>query len=116
MAVAPPNAGRMQCRVAVKKPIETRNAGGESVQTWTAIGIRWASIVPTGSIEESYGSGVRSVATYSVRMRYWPELSSSARLEFMDRTGAHTLEIVSMFDVDQRHYEWQCECREVVQP
>ena len=100
------DAGTLRERVAVQEPLESRNAIGESIQTWILVANVWASVEGISS-RESIIAGQQQIAiSHRVRLRYLPALTQSMRLVWRNRT----LEIVSLLERKNRtEHELLCQ-------
>lgn len=90
--------GRMRERVVVQRATETRNAIGESVQTWSTFVERWASVDGLSSREVLQTGQQQTEVTHRVRMRYVEGLTQQMRISWRGRT----LEITSLLEHGNR--------------
>lgn len=90
--------GRMRERVVVQRATESRNAIGESVQTWTDLVERWASVEGLSSREVLQTGQQQTEVTHRVRMRYVEGLTQQMRISWRGRI----LEITSLLEHGNR--------------
>ena len=90
--------GRMRERVVVQRATTAKNAIGESVQTWTDLVERWASVEGLSSREVLQTGQQQTEVTHRVRMRYVAGMTSSDRLMWRGRV----LEISSLLEHGNR--------------
>lgn len=90
-------AGILRERVVIEIPEESRNELGESVQTWSEFTERFASIEQIAYSEIQTRGQLGGNASYRVRMRFVPGLTSSMRLLWTSR-GGRTLYISEVIE------------------
>jgi SPP1 family predicted phage head-tail adaptor len=81
---------------------------GQEVLTWTTAVTAWAMIQPALGSEQVVGAADVASVTHSVFIRYRPNIVARMRLLY----GARIFEIVSVIDVDERHFWLQLQCSE----
>lgn len=103
------DAGRLRERVTVQQASETRNALGETLQTWSTYSTIWASVEGVSS-RESLLAGQQEIAiSHRVRMRWLDGLTQNMRLRWRNRT----LDIISILERDNRR-EHELLCQETI--
>lgn len=103
------DAGRLRERVTVQQASESRNALGETVQTWGTYATVWASVEGVSSRESLYAGQQQIAISHRVRLRYLNGLTQSMRLVWRGRT----LEIVSLLEHNNRS-EHELLCQETL--
>jgi len=78
-------AGILRERVVVEEPRETRNALGESIQTWHPVADRMAAVEAVAFVESTRRQQTGGDTSYTVRMRFCPALTASMRLRWATR-------------------------------
>lgn len=97
--------GRLRERVTIQQATETRNALGESVQSWATFAERWASVDGLSSREVLLTGQQQTEVTHRVRLRYVDGLKSTMRIIWRGRV----LEITSLLEHGNRsHHEALC--------
>jgi SPP1 family predicted phage head-tail adaptor len=86
--------GRLRERITIQQPAETRNAIGESVQTWSTFATRWASVDGLSSREFLLQGQQQTEITHRVRLRYVPGMTSRMRIVWRGRV----LEVTSLLE------------------
>jgi head-tail adaptor len=94
-------AGILRERVVIETPTETRNALGESVQVWSDYAERFASIDQIAFSEIQTRGQLSGNASFRVRMRFLPGLTSSMRLRWTSREN-RTLYISEILEQGHR--------------
>lgn len=102
-------AGRLRHRVTIQQPVETRNAFGEAIKTWSTVATIYASVEPLSGREMFDAEQVQSEISHRVRLRYRSGLTTRMRLLY----GSRVLHIQAVIDVKERHQELQLMCREM---
>jgi head-tail adaptor len=72
---------------AIESPTETRNALGESVQTWQEEGRRYGSYEAISYSEQTRRGQIGGSVSATVRIRYFPGLTGKHRLRWISRGG-----------------------------
>lgn len=103
------DAGKLRERVTVQQASESRNALGETVQTWGTYATVWASVEGISSREALYAGQQQISISHRVLIRYLSGLTQSMRLQWRGRT----LEIVSLLEHRNRS-EHELLCQEAV--
>jgi len=103
-------AGKLNKRVELLEPTDTRDDYGGVDTTWATWGWRWASIEPLQGREAFQAQTISASTTHKVTMRYFDGLTTKWRIVFNGRT----FEIVSAINTNERGREWVCMCAEAV--
>lgn len=90
--------GRLRERVTIQQATETRNALGETVQSWATYGERWASVDGLSSREVLLQGQQQTEISHRVRMRYVDGMTNMMRLSWRGRI----LEITSLLEHNNR--------------
>ena len=90
--------GRLRERVTVQQATETRNALGETVQSWATFAERWASVDGLSSREVLLQGQQRTEVSHRVRMRYVDGMTGTMRILWRGRV----LEITSLLEHNTR--------------
>lgn len=78
-------SGPLRETVVIEAPIETQNALGESVQTWTQFAIRRASVEAVSYSESVRRQQPGGELSHTVVCRYVPGLRGSYRIRWKSR-------------------------------
>jgi len=103
-------AGRLNKRVEVQTRTLAKDGYGDQTESWATEGTRWVEFVQASGREFYRAQRVDADVTHMVRMRYYKGLSPSHRL----RIGSRILEILSVYDENERHEEMTVTCKEAV--
>lgn len=105
MARAPLISGRLNQRVTIERRRTEKDDHGQAVETWDAIGERWAEIVSMQATESFRAGASVSVATHRIRMRaIGLDITPTDRL----RHGNRLYEIVAGVDADETRDQVLC--------
>lgn len=80
-------AGLLRELFAIEYPTETRNALGESVQSWTEVARVYGSYEAVTYSEQARRSQVGGSTQATVRIRYRDDLRGNWRLRWVNRGG-----------------------------
>ena len=104
-------AGILRERIVVEEARENRNPLGESVQTWHPVAERAASVEAISFVESTRRQQTGGDTSYTVRMRYFPALTSAMRLRWVSREN-RILWIAGLLERGRREeHEVTCEER-----
>ena len=101
--------GRLRERITIQQATESRNALGESVQTWATFAERWASVEGLSSREVLLTGQQQTEVTHRVRLRYVDGFKGTMRILWRGRV----LEISSLLEHNNRS-EHEALCTERV--
>ena len=90
--------GRLRERVTIQNATETRNAMGETTQSWGTFAERWASVQGISAREFLLSGQQQTEITHRVRLRYVDGLTSTMRILWRGRV----LEIASALEHNNR--------------
>jgi len=103
--------GRLDKRITIEQRSDTKDAYGQKVLSWNAIGTVWANIKPIGARERLAAMAYESVISHTVAIRYNPDFlpvlsADSMRIIY----GTRTLQITGAHDLDEarRHIIFDC--------
>lgn len=94
-------SGQLREVFAIESPVETRNAVGESVQTWQEEGRRYGSYEAISYSEQTRRDQIGGTVSATVRIRYFPGLTGQHRLRWVSR-GDRYLYISSVIERGHR--------------
>ena len=102
-------AGILREKVVVEAPSETRNDLGETVQAWSAVCERWASVEAVTYSESQRQQQIGGSISHTVRLRYVPGLTGKHRLRWASR-GDRLLYVSAVVEKGNREeHELTCE-------
>lgn len=90
--------GRLRERVTIQNATETRNAMGETTQSWGTYVERWASVQGISAREFLLSGQQQTEISHRVRLRYVDGLTSTMRILWRGRI----LEIASALEHNNR--------------
>lgn len=97
--------GRLRERVTIQQATETRNALGETMQSWATFAERWASVDGISSREVLLQGQQKTEVSHRVRMRYVTGMTQTMRLVWRGRV----LEISSLLEhANRSEHELLC--------
>jgi SPP1 family predicted phage head-tail adaptor len=106
-------AGKKRERVAVYSNTPTVNSDGERIESEVKLFEPWVEIQPVSGIERFTARQTQSNVTHIVRMRSDSySRTITPRFWIIMSDGATRLNIVRVFDRDQRRRELELECVE----
>lgn len=91
-------AGKLNERVTVQVPRETRNTLGESYVTWTDLATVWARVEGMNSREVLQAMQANAIVSHKIHMRYRDGVTHEARVVWRGRT----MEIASVVERQNR--------------
>lgn len=103
------DAGKLDRRVTLLKPIYKDDAYQDEIADWEAVAEVWAAVQPTTGLETNSSGRTIETVTTSIQIRYRTDID--ARWRIQDREI--TFRISGMLDVLRRHVQWQLNCVEV---
>ncbi len=102
-------AGKLRELLVIESATESRNALGETTQTWSEFARRRASVDTISYSEQARRGQIGGSTSYQVNLRYLPGLTASMRLVWPAR-GGMTLYISSVVEKGNREeHELTCE-------
>lgn len=85
----------------IERPVETRNAAGESVPTWEKVGRVYGSYEALSYSEQARRGQIGGNLMATVRMRYVPGVAGNMRLRWVSR-GNRVLMISGVLERGRR--------------
>ena len=73
-------AGKLNKRVQIQEPAESRDAHGGVIRTWNTVATRWASIEPLRGQELYQAQQMGAQATVRITMRSYSGLTEMHRI------------------------------------
>ncbi len=104
------NAGRLTHLVEISTPTQAPNDDGGMVTNWASLGPVWAAIEAATQSERFAPSTVVSGATHLITVRYLPNVTTAAKVEFKGRQFG----IDGIDNVDERNEWLKLSCTEKV--
>lgn len=107
-------AGRMRQPIRFQSRISIREANGETNTDWVDKYSCFADIQQVSGGETLAGEQIVSNAGYRVVTRWWRGITTSDRIIFdrNDGTGERILEIVNVFNAEERNSVMELLCKE----
>lgn len=105
-------AGKLRFRLEIQQPVETRDAIGGVVQTWTKVRQVWADLEPLKGLELLEAAKVEPRLSHRVTLRYAPDLTPSSRLS-QPATG-RVFQPFSVRDVHERQRQTEVLAMEII--
>lgn len=87
-----------------------RDGYGAPVSDWLPVASRDVRLEPVGGGETVHADQVNGTVTHKLNFRYFAGLTSRHRL----RMGQRAFNLMSVIDLDDEHYEHECQAIEVV--
>ena len=106
------NVGTMRDRVTIQRATETRDAYGQSIQSWTTVGTQFADLHHVSGREAVNALQVKAECTHKVTLRYVVPIKPQDQLLF----GTRVFKILDANDVDELHKTYELLCTEVITP
>lgn len=106
-------AGDLRESVIVEVATESTNSYGEYTMSWSPLAKRRAAIRGLRTDEVMSAQEPYTVATHEVEFRYLPELKTSMRLIWVNRTPNRILDIISVTENGNRESQ-RLVCKEQV--
>jgi len=102
------NAGLLNKRIKLQRPVSSTSAYGESETTWVDVRYCWAEIIPQSGDEFEEQKRVNTSITHSVRIRYSADVDPTWRILF----GSRVLQIVDVINTAESNEELVLGCEE----
>lgn len=103
-----PAAGPLRQRITLQQVTSTPNSYGEMIESWSDVATVWGAVEPLRGREFFDAEQVQSEISCRVRIRYRSGVGPTMRWKY----GARYLYINAVIDVNERHREIHCMCRE----
>lgn len=110
------DVGKMRDRISIYRNVPIQDAIGSRPEKLTLVATVWGSVDTDleQSQETTRDSQERGVAVNRLTMRYYPGLTTAHFLKWTDTQGTvHTLGILSLRDIDNRHSVFEVKTKEV---
>ena len=86
--------GRMRERITVQSMVETSNDLGEVERSYTNVKTIWADVRAQNSFEQQNNNKLELQSTYSIRIRYTPDITATTRILWKTKS----LEVTSILE------------------
>lgn len=106
-------AGQLRHRVALQRPVSTRNSFGEVTLAWETYAERWAAVEPISGRERLLAAQVQAQLTHRVLLRPL-DVTVSPRDQVAYR--GRVLKVEAVRDLEERGRLLVLDCREEVLP
>lgn len=103
-------AGDLRHRIAIQSAVETRDAHGGVVQTWSTIANRWAVVRPLSGNERVNAMAISENVSHRIVLRHFAGLNTSMRIVYDQRVFG----LVNILNIDSRDKLQVCLAVEVV--
>ena len=104
-------AGKLNKQVTILKYTPATNPHSEPLETFTAAGVRWASVAPLNGREYWQASGENSEVTTRIRLRYDCLTSTITAQDRIRYEGKEQLIVSPPIDPDEKHREIVLMCK-----
>lgn len=91
-------AGKLNERVSLQAPVESRNSLGETTLSWAPPVTVWGSVDGLSSREVLQAMQANVIASHKVRIRFFPDITPHHRVVWRGKN----LEIASVVEKDNR--------------
>jgi SPP1 family predicted phage head-tail adaptor len=102
------NIGKLRHRITIEQVIETQDADGSMIETWTTFAMAQASIEPISGREYFAAQSTQADVTHRIRLRYLSGVTPKMRVNYNSRI----FDILSVININERNRELQLMCRE----
>ena len=103
-------AGKLRHRLALQNSIQTYDANGGPIDTFSTFATVWGSVGPVSGREKEFGDQITAEATHAVRIRYDSTIGVESQIVHLTRT----LKIINVLDTDDRAIEQVLLCKELL--
>lgn len=103
-------AGKLNKRVVIQKPVETQDSFGATITTWQSLGEVWASIQPLSAREAFNIRQVFAEVTHKVIIRYLAGVTPKCQIKY----GSRTFDIEGVTSPNENGMSMELTCRELV--
>lgn len=93
-------AGKLDRRVTIEQVVETRDAYGGIIETWSTFAVMWAQVMPTNANEIYNADALRAFKMTTFTIRWREGLDPKMRIQF----DGHTYRIVGLKEVGRRDF------------
>lgn len=105
------NSGELRHRVELQSATPVANGMGGFTDTWATVVTVWGAVWPVSAAEQVKAGAQTMTATHRIRIRYYEPVRASWRVKF----GARYFSIGAIVNKDERNYQMDLVCSEVVQ-
>jgi SPP1 family predicted phage head-tail adaptor len=91
-------SGQLRQRIEIQAKVETRDTRGGVIETWSTVGLRWASIEPLRPRELFQAQQVDARVSHRVIMRHYDGLTDEHRLKL----GMRIFHLMSPLNINER--------------
>jgi len=103
-----PSSNQLRHRITLQSRSGVDDGYGQETLTWTDVLSCFASIEPAPRQQQVSGEAMFASRTHVVTIRYRPSVTERMRIVY----GTRLFEIVSVIDLDERHFWLQLDCVE----
>lgn len=103
-------AGKYRHPLSLRTPAVSRDSEYQEIQMWTHLAWVWGEVIPLSGREYFASKGVNAELSHRVTIPFRHNLRPTMRFHY----GSRILEIVSVVDLEERHIELECLCKEVI--
>lgn len=100
--------GDLRHLVQIQSRSTTQDTIGQEVTAWTTVATPFAKIEPALGQETLAGAAVTAAVTHTLTIRYRTGITARMRVLY----GTRVFEIVSVIDVEERHFWLELTCVE----
>lgn len=105
-----PDAGKLNRRITIQSPSETKDEYGQPTTDWTDVGWPWASIAaPTSKEVYALGPGFTAQVTHKIVIRWREGVTSAMRVVYRGRI----FQIQTVSDPDEGRVQLNLMCLEL---
>jgi SPP1 family predicted phage head-tail adaptor len=90
----------------------TKDERGQDRRQWQTVGRPWAKVEMVSSTEAVESLQTTSKTTWTVTLRWRPDITTKDRIEYDDGYHVHTLSIVALIDKYQQREALELTCVE----
>ena len=103
-------AGKLRHMIAIESVIETQDADGSVIETWSTYATAQASIEPISGREYFAAQTTQADVTHRISLRYFAGIMPKMRVKY----GSRIFDILSAININERNRELQLMCRESI--
>ena len=102
--------GKLRHRITIERVVETQDADGAVIETWSTYATIQASIEPISGREYFAAQSTQADVTHRIGIRYLSGIVPKMRVKY----GSRIFDILSVINVNERNRELQLMCRESI--
>lgn len=99
---------KLRHQVALQSRSTVNDGFGQDMNAWTTVGTPFAEIEPAFGTSQQSGEAQTSSITHVLTIRFRPNITARMRVVY----GARIFEILSVIDLEERHFWLQLLCEE----